>query len=84
MKLTCVRAVSVVSRAARPFATTHRQPGHARLVGVFLPHAVDAALTSRSGSAGWAVGGVFLRAVHGRTVQPASMQINHKFSGAMQ
>jgi len=42
-----------------PFATTRRQPGHARLTGVFLPHAVDAALTSRSGFAGRAVGGAF-------------------------
>jgi len=60
MKLMRVRSISVVSRAARPFATTHRQPGHARFTGVFLPHAVDAALTSRSGFAGRAVGGVFL------------------------
>jgi len=45
---------------ARLFVTTHRQPGFARLVGVFLPHAVDAALTSRSGFAGRALGGVFL------------------------
>jgi hypothetical protein len=67
-----------------PFATTHRQPGFARLSGVILPRAVDAGLTSRSGSAGRAVGGAFVRAVHGRTVQPAFMQINHKFSGAMQ
>lgn len=44
---------------ARPFATTHRQPGHARLTGAVLPRAVDAGLTTRSGFAGRAVGGVF-------------------------
>lgn len=52
---------------ARPFATTHRQPGVARLIGVFLPHAVDAASIRRSGSACRAVGGAFYR--HGRSVQ---------------
>ncbi len=84
MKLMRVRSISVVSRAARPFATTHRQPGHARFTGAVLPRAVHAAFSSRSGSAGRAVGGVFLGAVHGRSVQANSMRINHKFSGAMQ
>lgn len=41
------------------FATTHRQPGAARLSGAVLPRAVDAALTSRSGFARRAVGGAF-------------------------
>jgi len=39
--------------------TTHRQPGPARLIGAFLPRAVDAGLTIRSGFAGRAVGGAF-------------------------
>ena len=39
--------------------TTHRQPGLARLVGVCLPHAVDACPATSSGFAGRAVGGVF-------------------------
>jgi hypothetical protein len=80
----CVRTPLSAVWGTRPFATTHRQPDPARLTGAFLPRAPDAAPTSRSGFAGRAVGGVFLGAVHGRSVQANSMRINHKFSGAMQ
>jgi hypothetical protein len=55
----CVRPPLSAVWGARPFATTHHQPVHARLVGVLLLHAVDVALTSRSGFAGRAVSGAF-------------------------
>lgn len=55
----CVRTPLSFVWGARPFVTTHRQPGAARLSGAVLPRAVDAVLTSRSGFAARAVGGAF-------------------------
>jgi len=57
----CVRTPLSAVWGARHFVTTHRQPGPARLSGAVLPRAVDAGLTTRSGFAGQAVGGVFIQ-----------------------
>lgn len=75
-KVMCVGAVSVFMRVAHPF-TTHRYPSHARLCGLASPLAKYACHPSRSGLPGWAVGGVFMCAVHGRTLRPVGVFINH-------
>jgi hypothetical protein len=56
----CVRTPLSAVWGARPFATTHRQPGFARLTGAFLPRALDAGLTIRSGFEFRAGGGAFI------------------------